>query len=87
MQGWRKSQEDSHIAELSLGDCSVFGVFDGHGGGEVSEWTRQVFVNELRKNKAFQDKKYEQALTETFKHLDEQMLLPEGNKQLQKIRE
>jgi len=33
MQGWRKTMEDSHIAELNLGDgCSVFGVFDGHGG-------------------------------------------------------
>lgn len=33
MQGWRKSMEDSHIANLNIGDgCSLFGVFDGHGG-------------------------------------------------------
>ena len=33
MQGWRKSQEDAHIARTDLpgGNC-FFGVFDGHGG-------------------------------------------------------
>jgi serine/threonine protein phosphatase PrpC len=33
MQGWRGNMEDTHIAELDLGDGnSLFGVFDGHGG-------------------------------------------------------
>ena len=33
MQGWRRSMEDSHIANVSLPNgCSLFGVFDGHGG-------------------------------------------------------
>jgi len=33
MQGWRKSQEDAHIAKMDLGDGnSLFAVFDGHGG-------------------------------------------------------
>jgi protein phosphatase 1G len=33
MQGWRRSMEDAHIANLDLGDgVSIFGVFDGHGG-------------------------------------------------------
>ena len=36
MQGWRKSQEDSHIAEFLPDGNAVFGVFDGHGGKEVS---------------------------------------------------
>lgn len=37
MQGWRNSQEDAHIAELKLPNGeAVFGVFDGHGGREVS---------------------------------------------------
>ena len=34
MQGWRRTQEDSHIAHIGLepgGNC-LFGVFDGHGG-------------------------------------------------------
>lgn len=37
MQGWRRSMEDSHIANVSLPNgCSLFGVFDGHGGQEVA---------------------------------------------------
>ena len=40
MQGWRKSQEDAHIAApipCDGGDdeAMVFAVFDGHGGKEV----------------------------------------------------
>lgn len=37
MQGWRKTQEDSHIAELKLPNGeAIFGVFDGHGGKDVA---------------------------------------------------
>ena len=33
MQGWRNTMEDSHIAELNLGNgVYFFGVYDGHGG-------------------------------------------------------
>jgi serine/threonine protein phosphatase PrpC len=33
MQGWRVNMEDAHIAKADLNDeCSLFGVFDGHGG-------------------------------------------------------
>jgi serine/threonine protein phosphatase PrpC len=33
MQGWRNTMEDSHIAEVDLGNgVSFFGVYDGHGG-------------------------------------------------------
>ena len=44
-------------------------------------------MEELRKNKSFQEKKYEAALTETFKRIDDVMLQPEGMKELVKIRE
>ena len=33
MQGWRNTMEDTHIAELDLGNgIAFFGVYDGHGG-------------------------------------------------------
>jgi protein phosphatase 1G len=33
MQGWRRSMEDSHIANVNIGNgVSLFGVYDGHGG-------------------------------------------------------
>jgi len=71
MQGWRNSQEDAHIADLKLPNGeAVFGVFDGHGGREVSQYVKEVFVNELKENKAYKDKKYDLALTETFVKMD-----------------
>jgi len=35
MQGWRINMEDAHAAIMGFGGdptCSLFGVFDGHGG-------------------------------------------------------
>ena len=50
MQGWRKSQEDAHIAHLELDeDISLFGVFDSHGGKEVSIFVEREFKKELVK--------------------------------------
>ena len=48
MQGWRRSMEDSHIANITdLGaGISFFGVFDGHGG-------KCNFVLSIRKNISF----------------------------------
>ena len=48
MQGWRGSMEDSHIADLDIGDGnSLFAVFDGHDGpraaGFASIYMRQLF--------------------------------------------
>jgi len=35
------------------GEISVFGVFDGHGGCEVSRFTAKHFVYELMNNERF----------------------------------
>lgn len=68
MQGWRKSQEDAHIAHTDLDeDMSLFGVFDGHGGKEVSIFVEKVFKEELVKLKSFRDKDWGTALSEAFK--------------------
>ena len=54
MQGWRKSQEDAHIAHLDIGeDINLFGVFDGHGGKEVSIFVEKEFKNMFVKLKEF----------------------------------
>jgi serine/threonine protein phosphatase PrpC len=53
MQGWRKSMEDTHVAqtnvELSRGSthAKVFGVFDGHGGPEVARFCQLYLINVL----------------------------------------
>ena len=44
MQGWRKTMEDAHIADV---DSGVFAVFDGHGGKAVAKFAQTRFVREL----------------------------------------
>ncbi|KAK2197784.1 bifunctional PPM-type phosphatase [Babesia duncani] len=51
IQGWRISMEDAHLTvpELSLGNLKIalYGVFDGHGGASVSNWTAENFASLL----------------------------------------
>lgn len=60
MQGWRKSMEDSHVAQTDVEVpphlqtdqdhfAKVFGVFDGHGGAEVARFTQLYLVDVLTK--------------------------------------
>jgi serine/threonine protein phosphatase PrpC len=45
MQGWRRSMEDAHIANLDIGDgVAIFGVFDGHGGKRT---TTNIILSKL----------------------------------------
>lgn len=54
MQGWRRSNEDSHIHALDFEPgLSLFAVFDGHGGAEVAKYCEKHFVNELRQDEDF----------------------------------
>jgi serine/threonine protein phosphatase PrpC len=88
MQGWRKSQEDSHIAATDVAEnVSVFGVFDGHGGKEVSIYVKKHLVNELKSLASFKSGNYESALREVFKRMDDLLLTTTGEQELKKIRE
>ncbi|OQR66096.1 Protein phosphatase 1G-like [Tropilaelaps mercedesae] len=43
VQGWRVTQEDAHNCILDYDtDCSLFAVYDGHGGSEVR--THQIII-------------------------------------------
>lgn len=54
MQGWRDKMEDSHICELNvIENVHVFGVFDGHGGPEVSSFVRKNFIKTLKAMDSF----------------------------------
>jgi len=49
MQGWRTNMEDAHIAKINFEpECSLFGVFDGHGGKEVALFVEKHFIEELK---------------------------------------
>ena len=48
MQGWRFSMEDAHIAiPFFTAKSSLFAVFDGHGGSQVSQFCSEFFPKEL----------------------------------------
>ena len=86
MQGWRKRQEDAHISALSQGEkknIDIFGVFDGHGGKEISQFISNHFTEELLKNKNI-NSDMSQALKETFIKMDEIMTLPESIEEIKK---
>ena len=86
MQGWRKRQEDAHIAAVSKGDkkdIDVFGVFDGHGGKEISQFVSNHFTEELVINKNVSSD-MSLALKETFIKMDEIMQNPEGIEEIKK---
>lgn len=86
MQGWRKSQEDAHIANTDLPDgVSCFAVFDGHGGKEVSIFVKAVFCQELIKLEEYKNKQYEKALSKAFLRMDVMMKEPEGIAKLKEI--
>ena len=82
MQGWRKSQEDAHIAQELPGGVNIYGVFDGHGGKEVSIFVKERFCQELCKLESFKSRDYQTALREIFRKMDTIMLEPEGAQRL-----
>lgn len=71
MQGWRNTMEDSHIAELDLGNgVSFFGVYDGHGGNEVADYVKEHLISELKKMDSFINKNYKKALEDIYIKMD-----------------
>ena len=53
-----------------------------HPGAEVSVYVGRHFVEELEKNKAYQNKEYEKALKETFLRLDDMIASEAGKKEI-----
>ena len=67
--------EDTHIcAEVDLGNGEkgmLFGVFDGHGGKEVSIYTQRNFRATLCGLEEFKNREYKRALEIAFLKIDE----------------
>ena len=85
MQGWRKRQEDAHIADLDLGPSNktqIFGVFDGHGGCEVAKFVANHFTEEFLKNPNYLRNDIKKALEENYQKMDNLMLEKEGSEEL-----
>ena len=85
MQGWRYRMEDAHLNQLNNNHYDIFGVFDGHGGKEVSQFVKNHFIQEFMNN---QNTKYENipnSLVETFLKMDELMKSPKGKEELTEL--
>ena len=88
MQGWRKRMEDAHITDISQGDkkqYDIFGVFDGHGGKEVSQFVKNHFTKELISNSNFKSGNIKVALQETFLKMDNLMREENGKIELKEL--
>jgi len=73
MQGWRQRMEDAHFHHLDFDGNAFFGVFDGHGGPEVSEYVRRHLPDMLRQNESYKGGDYSKALVETYLTLDRKL--------------
>ena len=82
-QGWRNNQEDSHITAVDLKNekldgCSLFMVFDGHGGIRLSKdcemGFQDHFVSEIAKVSDLSNKDdVEKAIIDLFLSFDKSM--------------
>ncbi|KAI9498096.1 phosphatase 2C-like domain-containing protein [Zychaea mexicana] len=80
MQGWRLTMEDAHTTLLKLDDtdASFFGVYDGHGGATIAQYTGQVLHKKIRESSHFDRKEYHEALKDGFLSIDKD-LSEDGN--------
>jgi protein phosphatase 1G len=87
MQGWRKRMEDSHISDIGIGPNNqfhLFGVFDGHGGKEVSQWVKNYYTNEFLNLKNFKSGNIKSSLSESFLKVDDLIQEPNAKIELKK---
>ncbi|BFZ15105.1 hypothetical protein BsWGS_18143 [Bradybaena similaris] len=76
MQGWRISMEDAHSHLLSLPgdkDACFFGVFDGHGGVRVAQYTGNSLHKKIIAQPAYYKGNITDAIRQGFLALDEEM--------------
>ena len=82
MQGWRYRMEDAHLHQLNNKNYDIFGVFDGHGGKEVSLFVKNHFIEEFMNNKNTKYENISKALIETFLKMDELLRTKKGREEL-----
>ncbi|KAI7857112.1 phosphatase 2C-like domain-containing protein [Circinella umbellata] len=80
MQGWRLTMEDAHTTLLKLEDtdASFFGVYDGHGGATIAQYTGQILHKKIRESSHFDKNEFKEALKDGFISIDKD-LSEDGN--------
>ncbi|KAJ9518291.1 hypothetical protein QJQ45_010236 [Haematococcus lacustris] len=74
MQGWRRTMEDAHLAVTALPEdpnCSLFAIFDGHGGAEVAKFCQRYLVAEFSRLRDAEG--VEAALIKVFHRMDDML--------------
>jgi protein phosphatase 1G len=87
MQGWRKNMEDAHVSQLKLPgapDVALFGVFDGHGGKEVSQFCAKYMPQLIAG--VVGEFGPEKALVEAFHKMDEMLESQQYSADLEQFR-
>ncbi|WKY03091.1 hypothetical protein Q1695_016413 [Nippostrongylus brasiliensis] len=86
MQGWRVKQEDAHNCIIDLnGDWSMFAVYDGHGGDEVSKYTAMKFPDFLKERKFWASDDIVPTLQQIFVDFDDVLRSEEVMKELKRM--
>ncbi|XP_057791417.1 probable protein phosphatase 2C 60 isoform X3 [Salvia miltiorrhiza] len=87
MQGWRATMEDAHAAFTNLDDStSFFGVYDGHGGNEVSKFCAKFLHQQVLNDEAYATGDLENSVRKAFLRMDEMMCGRKGQKELELLR-
>jgi len=89
MQGWRRTMEDAHLAEVKLdpeGNTCLFGVFDGHGGAEVAKFCQRYMVKEFQALNGHSEGDVEEALVRVFHRMDEMLRDQQYLEEIEKLK-
>lgn len=87
VQGWRKYQEDSHLAIIDFdADTSLFAVFDGHSGPEVALYASEKMPQLIKDSENYRMGDIEEALREVFVTFDDLLLTENVSQHLLEIR-
>jgi len=89
MQGWRRTMEDAHLAQLQIGPhrSDIFGVFDGHGGPEVARFCERHMGDQIQATSGFQEGDMGGAMVSVFHRMDEMLNDPERWKEIESLRD
>ena len=64
-------QEDAQISNLNFATGqAIFGVFDGHGGGEVARYTKRHFEDGLKSIEEFKKENFKEGMRKGFLNVD-----------------
>ncbi|PNW79315.1 hypothetical protein CHLRE_09g410600v5 [Chlamydomonas reinhardtii] len=89
MQGWRRTMEDAHVAEVNVANdpnVAMFGVFDGHGGAEVAKFCQKYMAAELQRFEEFGKGSVEDSLVKVFHRMDEMLRDQRYAEELEKLK-